>query len=220
MSDYLKVFKTILPPWLLRTEGTKLIGGIADVIDDHRDRLVAGVKLRFPGLYTLEGIDRIGKERRLRRGPAETAEVFAERLPRWWEDHRTRGNAYALLNQMLAYFTGTLGPPYDCVSYRGLRYAMDANGDITRDSITWGTDESGNWANVWIILYNSAGLPDPITADEYSSIIKDWIPAHVFGYLVVIYTKTGTRLWDYPQPVPNWVDTWDWDNSPLVEELQ
>ena len=84
MSSFLKVFKAVLPPWLLRTEGLKLIGGISDVIDDHRDRVVAGVKLRFPGLYTLEGVEKIGRERRLRRGPKETTEVFAERLQRWW----------------------------------------------------------------------------------------------------------------------------------------
>jgi len=216
MSSYLKVFKAILPPWLLRTEGTKLIGGIADVIDDHRNRLVAGVKLRFPGLYTLEGIDRIGQERRLRRGPSESSEVFADRLKRWWVDHRTRGNAYALLNQMLAYFVGTLTPPYDVVSYRGLRHVMDTNEDITRDSISWGTDETGYWSRVWVFLY-FASAPPVSDIDVYSSIVKDWLPAHIDGRLVIIHPNT--RLWDYPQPVPDWSDDWDWDDGPTVEEL-
>lgn len=214
--SFLKVFQAILPPWLQRTEGLKLIGGIADVIDDHQDRLVGGVKLRFPGLYTLEGIDRIGKERRLRRGPTESAEVFADRLQRWWEDLRLKGNAYALLEQMLVYFTGTLSPPYDVVSYRGLRHVMDVNGDITRDSITWGNDESGNWSQVWVFLYFASG-PPVADIDVYSSIVKDWLPAHVQGYLVVIHPDS--RLWDYPQPVPDWSDDWDWDDGPTIEDL-
>jgi len=213
---FLKVFKAILPPWLSRTEGTKFFGGIADVIDDHRDRLVAGVKLRLPGLYTLEGIDRIGKERRLRRGPAETSEVFAERLQRWWSDHRLRGNAYALLRQMLAYFVDTLDPPYDVVSYRGLRHVMDINGDITRDSISWGTDETGYWSRVWVFLYFLTG-PPVTNIDQYSAIVKDWLPAHVVGQLVIIHPDT--RLWDYPQPVPDWDEGWDWDDGPTIEDL-
>lgn len=217
IPSYLKMLEVVLPPWLLRTEGLRLIGGIADVIDDHRDRLVAGVKLRFPGLYTLEGVDRIGRERRLRRGPAEDAEVFAARLQRWWEDHRTRGNGYALLEQMLAYLVGTLAPPYDVVSYLGVRHVMDATEVITRDTITWGTDGSGLWAQVWVFLYTSASSVTDEVLESYAAIVRDWLPAHAIGTLVVLHPDT--RLWDYPQPVPDWADDWDWADGPTVEEV-
>jgi hypothetical protein len=218
LPSYLKIFEVVLPPWLLRTEGLKFIGGLADVIDDHRDRLVAGVKLRFPGLYTLEGVDRIGRERRLRRGPNEDAEVFAGRIQRWWEDHRTRGNGYALLEQILAYLVGTLAPPYDVVSYLGVRHVMDTDEEITRDTITWGTDETGYWARVWVFLYTTASSVSDEVLESYTAIVRDWIPGHVIGFVVVIHPDT--RLWDYPQPVPDWDDTWDWDDGPTIKDTR
>jgi len=117
---------------------------------------------------------------------------------------------------MLAYFVDTLVPPYDVVSYRGLRHVMDINGDITRDSISWGTDETGYWSRVWVFLYFLTG-PPVTNIDQYSAIVKDWLPAHVVGQLVIIHPDT--RLWDYPQPVPDWDDTWDWDDGPTIEDL-
>lgn len=218
LPSYLLVLKSALPPWLTRTEGLKTIGGIADVIDDHRDRLVAGVKLRFPGLYTLEGVDKIGKERRMRRGPNEDAEVFADRIQRWWEDHKTRGNGYALLRQMLAYLTGTLAPPYEIVSYRGVRHIMDAAGGITSSIITWGTDETGNWCRIWVFLYTGASTVTDEIMESYTSIVRDWIPAHVNCEVVLIYPNT--RLWDYPQPVPTWAAGWDWEDGPTIKDTR
>ncbi len=217
LPSYLRMFEVVLPPWLLRTQGLRLIGGFADVIDDHRDRVVAGVKLRFPGLYTLEGVGKIGHERRLRRGPNEAAATFADRLQRWWEDHRTRGGAFALLEQMLAYLTGTLDPPYDVVSYLGVRHVLDVSEDITRDSITWGTDETGDWARVWVFLYTTASSVSADTLELYAAIVRDWLPAHVIGTVVVIHPNT--RLWDYPQPVPTWADSWDWEDGPSTLEV-
>ena len=216
--SYLRLFEAILPPWLMRTEGLRLVGAIADVIDDHRDRLVGGVKLRFPGLYSTDGLDLIGRERRLRRGPAEDADVFAARLTRWWEDHRTRGNGFALLRQMQAYLVGTLDPPYDVVSYLGVRHAMDADGEITRDVITWSNDGDGLWARLWVFLYTEASSVDPDTLEAYAAIVRDWIPAHINSCKIVVL-HPGTRLWDYPQPIPTWDGPeWPFWTGPTVME--
>lgn len=216
LPSYLRMFETVLPPWLLRIEGLRLIGGIADVIDDHRDRMVGGVKLRFPGLYTLDGVEKLGRERRLRRGPNEDSEVFAERMQRWWEDHRTRGNGYALLEQMLAYFVGTLDPPFDVVSYLGVRHII--NTEVVRDTITWGTDETGSWARVWVFVRTTASSVTSTVLESYAAIVRDWLPAHVIGTLVVLHPDT--RCWDYPQPIPDWDDTWwlTWD-GPTTKEV-
>jgi hypothetical protein len=216
--SYVRMFEFVLPPWLLRTEGMKLIGGLAAVIDDHRDRFVAGVKSRFPGLYTLEGIDKIGRERRLRRGPKEDAEVFASRLQRWWKDHQTRGSGYALLEQMMSYLVGLLDPPYDVVSYLGVRHVIDMNGAITRDTITWGTDETGYWGRIWVFLYTASSSVDDATLESYAAIVRDWLPAHVIGTLVVLHPDT--RCWGYPQPVPMWGDaSWPLWHGPTATEV-
>lgn len=218
IPSYLKTFEAVLPPWLLRTEGLKLIGAISDVLDEHRERLVAGVKLRFPGLYTTDGLDLLSRERKLRRGPAEGADVFAGRLRRWWVDHRTRGGGFALLEQMRAYLDGTVEPPFDVVSYLGVRHQMGADGDITRDTITWGTDGDG-WARIWVFLRTTATSIDDATREAYAAIVWGWIPAHVRpATLVVLHPYT--RLWGYPQPVPEWGSP-DWPNwaSPTVIEV-
>jgi len=208
IPSYLGLFEAVLPPWLLRTEGRKLFGALSDVLGDHRARLVAGVKLRFPGLYSTDGLDLLSRERRLRRGPAEDSDIFARRLRRWWVDHRTRGNGFALLQQMRAYLGGTLPPPYEVVSYLGVRHRIDADGPVTRDTITWGTDEDGRWARIWLFLRTTATAVDTATREIYTAILRDWIPAHVRPAKVVVL-HPGTRLWDYPQPRPTW-DSPEW----------
>jgi hypothetical protein len=218
--SYLRVLEFVLPPWLLRTEGMRLVGGLADVIDDHRARLVAAVKLRLPGLYSLEGVDMIGRERRLRRGPSEGAPVFAARLRRWWEDHRTRGGGRALLEQMRAYLDGTHAPPFEAISYRGVRHAMDVGGVVTRDTITWGTDESGLWARLWVFLWTADAPPvAAATLASYAAIVRDWLPAHISECHIVVL-HPDTRLWDYPQPVPDWDDEWEWADGPTIATVE
>lgn len=218
IPSYLKMFEAVLPPWLLRTEGLKLIGGIADVIDDHRDRYVAGVKLRFPGLYTLEGIDKHGRDRRLRRGPNETADAFATRLLRWWEDHQTRGNAYALLKQMFAYLSGSVIAPFDVVSYIGVRHEIDIIGTVTRDKITWGTDGSGEWARIWVIIYYKIATISDDLLESYASIVRDWKSAHVIATVVILHPDT--RLWGYPTPVTTWgSSSWPLWAGPTTKEV-
>jgi len=220
IPSFMRMLEFVLPPWLLRTEGMRLVGALADVIDDHRNRMVAGVKLRFPGLYTLEGIDQIGRERKLRRGPSEDADVFALRLRRWWQDHQTRGNANSLLAQMLAYFDAVLDAPFDVVSYRGVRHTIDSGGRVTRDTITWSTDESGLWAQVWVFLYVSGPVSpgDLGTIELCSAIVRDWMPAHV-AHSYLVFISPDVRLWDYPQPVPDWADEWDWSDGPTISDV-
>jgi hypothetical protein len=208
IPSHLRTFEAVLPPWLLRTQGRKLFWALSDVLGDHRVRLVAGVKLRFPGLYSSDGLDLLSRERRLRRGPAEDSDVFARRLRRWWIDHRTRGNGFALLEQLRAYLAGTLAPPFEVVSYLGVRHRIDGDGPVTRDSITWGTDESGRWTRIWLFLRTTAAEIDAATREVYAAILRDWIPAHVRPAKVVVL-HPGTRLWDYPGPLATW-DSPEW----------
>jgi hypothetical protein len=179
IPSHLRTFEAVLPPWLLRLEGRKLFGALSDVLDDHRARLVAGVKLRFPGLYSSDGLEFLSRERRIRRGPAEGPDAFARRLRRWWIDHRTRGNGFSLLQQLRAYLDGTLDPPFEVVSYLGVRHRIDGDGCITRDTIHWGSDESGHWARIWLFLRTTATEIDAATRETYAAILRDWIPAHV-----------------------------------------
>lgn len=150
-----------MPPWLRRTRGLRLLEAIGEQIDDVIDRTAEGVRLRFPHHLTPDpgALALTGRERRIRRGPAETAATYAKRIRTWWDAHRTRGGPYALLGQLYAYTVDWLNVPIDVVYYSGMRRAMDVAGVITRDAITWGADASGHWARFWVFFYVTDPLP-------------------------------------------------------------
>lgn len=160
-----------MPPWLRRTRGLRLLEAIGEQIDDVIDRTAEGVRLRFPHHLTPDpgALALTGRERRIRRGPAEPAATYAKRIRTWWDAHRTRGGPYALLGQLYAYTVDWLNVPIDVVYYSGTRRAMDAAGAITRDAITWGADASGHWARFWVFFY----VTDPIPGADAFLVTED-----------------------------------------------
>ena len=133
------------PPWLRRVVGASIMQGMGEQIDTEVDRNVEGVELRFPGgahglAIHPEALGLVGRERRILRGPGELDETYAARLRKWWDSHRTRGGAYALLGQMFEYFLATNNVPITYVSNTGTSQArVDSSGVITRGTFTSGT---------------------------------------------------------------------------------
>jgi hypothetical protein len=150
----------LTPPWLQRSVGGRVMRGIASVVDEHVDRLSGGVRIRFPGFDPLDidpdALALTGRERRILRGPGETAATYASRLRTWWDAHRLRGGPYALLEQLRAFFAATYPVRMDVVAQSGTRYWMDEDGVITRDSIVWEGDGTGKWARIWVFFYLTA----------------------------------------------------------------
>lgn len=148
-----------LPPWLQRTVGARVVQGMADPIDALVTASVEAVKARLPvDAPDATALGLIGAERRIRRGPGESAQTYARRIRTWWDAHRTRGGAYALLGQLDAYFQDWCNVRMDVVANSGLRRWIDAAATvaesvITRDSVTWDGDGSGRWARIWVFLY-------------------------------------------------------------------
>lgn len=194
---------SVVPPWLRRTVGGKVMAAFGSVLDDLVDRNVASVRARFPGEYD-DALPYLGRDRVITRGPNEPASTYSARLLRWWDDHKTRGGPYAMLNQLAAY---TSDSPYqiDLVYHSGTRRTLNADGTITRDSITWGADGTALWAQAWLFHRLSAD-PGTLTAEQeeqYKSIPRDWNAAHVLPIHVVLVWGY-VRLWNYPQPVATW----------------
>lgn len=173
------------PPWLQRIVGSKLMGAIGEVLDDHLVRLTDGLKLRFPGIGVDDdgALPYIGRDRLIRRGPSELAATYAARLRLWWDSHRTRGGPYALLHQLYEYFLADLNVRMDVVSQLGNRHWIDAAGVITHDQISWGgggPTAAFGWAHVWVIFYLDhlyVRLVDedgnPLVTDEGDYIVVD-----------------------------------------------
>lgn len=130
-----------VPPWLQRTHGARLLGGIGDVMDAQVQRAFEAVTLRFPRASETTALPYIGRDRRIRRGPAEPASTYAVRLRSWWGDHQTRGGPHVLLRQLHAYLLGFAPGQIDLVYQSGTRFICDeTTGAITRSDITWGGD--------------------------------------------------------------------------------
>lgn len=202
--------RMISPPWLRRGNNEKFGYALGVVVDTFADAASAGVKIRFPGVYSDESLPQIGRERRIRRGRTETTTTYATRLVRWLTDHRRRGGPYAMLQQLFAHY-GPNNFPIELVYRLGNRFSMDVAGVIVRDTTTWTFDAvvDDYWAR-WLLIYHwptpidDSGLWDsdpklwddddtvwdsnlsPQDIEDIRLIPKEWNAAHTFGIVQLI----------------------------------
>lgn len=155
------------PPWLRRKWGERFLYVPGLVLDAFTHWAIDGVRARFPD--NGDRVDHLGalcRDRRIVRGFAEPAEALRVRLKRWRIDHRTRGNAVSMLNQLAAYLTG-YAVPMRYVNDRGTWITRDPDGTITIERL------AGNWdwdtkypltarTRFWVILYPPAELWEPL----------------------------------------------------------
>lgn len=217
--------RRVVPWWAGRelSRPGKYLWAIALHADALVDACAEGVKIRFPLFYSAETLPVIGRQRRIRRGPNESDEVYGTRLHRWWDDHKRRGGPYAMLAQIRAYF--------DPVAFRvqlvyrsGRRYTMPIDGEIVRDDIVWEPDNvPEKWARWWLFYdwptavledglwdepgtWNDGGVWDsgltPAEVADLRAVPREWNAAHPYGTIVLFAPNTG-ELWDFP------VGTWD-----------
>jgi hypothetical protein len=180
-EPFATAIRRVTPPWLQRSVGGRFMAALAEQADTLIARVVDGVLLRFPGATATIDPDALaltGRERRIRRGPGESASTYARRLRTWWDAHRTRGGPYALLGQLRAFFLDWLTVRMDVVYYSGTRRWMDEDGVITRDSITWSASgPSEGWANAWVFMHLPSVIPlgvaTLITQDGDTLITQD-----------------------------------------------
>lgn len=208
---------TKVPPWLRRATGGVVLSSIGEVMDSMIDRLGLAVQLRFPGTDE-SSLAVVGRERRIVRGPSESALAYAARVRQWRPAHRHRGSVYALLEQWHAY-NADAPRRIDVVYNSGTRYVMESDGTITRDILPdWTGDGTGRWARAWCFLYEDAD-PGPLTAAQeaaYTAIPRLWNAAHMLPLTVVILWP-GVGLWDYPPGI--WDEGEDWtDDEPIILE--
>lgn len=221
------------PSWLRRGVAEKVLYAIGIQFDGLAEALVSSIKMRFPGLYSAESLPLHGRERRIRRGRTESNEVYATRLRRWLDDHRTRGGPYALLAQVHAHFApGNF--PVDLVYYSGRRFQLDVAGDVTYDDIDWTFDaDSARWPRWWLFYHWPTLIPDDgvwgdpgtwgdggmwgssLTGQEVTDlrlVPREWNAAHARGWIVLL---TEGELWGYPEGT--WGDPGVWGGAgPVV----
>lgn len=181
----------LMPPWLQRTRGAQLLGGIGDVVDVRATRLSEAVRARYPRAAAEDALAYTGRERRFRRGPAEPAATYAGRMLRWWDAHRARGSAYEMLRQLHAFFVDSLSDPrIDIVAASGRRHYVAAGGGgvMTRDTISWDPAPAGEWAHIWVFFYLGASPTYPATLITQAG---DTIITHLGDDIIVVTDLIG-----------------------------
>jgi hypothetical protein len=211
--------RMVCPSWLQHGWAEKLMYAFGTQIDVFADALVAGVKLRFPNYYSAESLPLIGRERRISRGLLESDAVYADRLTRWFDDHRRRGGPYAMLAQLHAYYQPNTFP-IQLVYRSGRRYSMDPDGNVTREDISFHPDNAPEqWARWWLVMEADAYTP-PLSAQDIADIAlipTEWNAAHCTGTVIVM--PTGGELWDYPVGHV-WDEPGVWNTADVVSTVQ
>jgi hypothetical protein len=154
-------FYKFLPWWLTEDEGEKVWFSLGLIVDAFLERLRQGALARFPEYCPPDALKYHGRDRKIVRGIQETDAAFAERLIRWLDDHKVRGNPYALMEQLRAYCGGNI--MVRTVDRRGNWFTIAADG--TKSAVlktgNWDWDDGGTerWARFWVIIYSLNGTP-------------------------------------------------------------
>ena len=206
--------RSICPPWLQRGLAEKILYALSIQCDAFGDALVAGVMQRFPGLYSFDSLQLLGRERRIPRAPSETDAQYAERLTTFLDAHRHRGGPYALLNQLFIRFKPDNFPIDLVYVAHGRRFAMAVDGTVTRSLTDFVPDgDAAKWARWWLFYYTDQWAVTPPTDDELAElrlIPRHWNAAHPFGYIVLF--STDTELWNWP-PDHVWNESGVWNTA-------
>lgn len=171
MIEYL--YRKLVPTWAQDPdEGAPLLYTFGRLARSVRDRARDGLAARFPGGAKRYGqrfdpapddaLSLISRDRKIVRGIDEEPEAFALRLIAWLDDHRNRGNAYALMRQVRGYCNAAVR--VRTVDARGNWYTLDRDGSRSfvpaAGNWNWDDADASRWARFWVIIYPTAdGLP-------------------------------------------------------------
>jgi len=213
--------RQLSPPWLQRGVAEKILYAIGVHVDGLADALVAGVKLRFPGVYSNESLPMLGRERRITRGRNELDSSYAERLARFLSDHQIRGGPYALLSQLHTYFKPD-NFEIDLVYVAGpVRFHMDVDGTVTREIVGWTPDaDTARWARWWLFYYTDQWAvtpPTPVELQDLKLIPRQWNAAHPLGYIVLF--PSDAEFWNFPIG-RTWNESGVWNTSGSANTIE
>jgi len=158
----------ILPSWLMTGDGGKVAASLALMVDDFAARAKLALLARFPGYAPDDAaLAAMGRDRRIIRGINEPSAAYAARLSRAFDDHKTRGNPFAMLRQLRAYLQAPC--VVRTVDRRGNWYTIDADGVETAviNAANWNWDGGAlsQWARFWVVIYPVNGTnPWAVTA--------------------------------------------------------
>ena len=211
MTTFRSIVRYLAPRWATRDRvldqetDSRVLYSVAVTLDAMAERVRLGVLSRFPGLGPADSLPVLGRDRRIVRGPAESESNYVLRLKRWLDDHRTRGNAWALLEQIRGYLS-----PYAVrvrtVDEHGNWHTIDRDGTrSTYRASAWDWDGSALSAahsRFWVLIYATAD------AKPWARLAPWGEPGEVWGAAGKTWGSTATpeeiaglrRIVDYWRP--------------------
>lgn len=228
-----RAFYKLLPSWLTTGEGELVDYSLGVIKDAFLERLKLGRDARFPAYAPPDALTYLGRDRKIVRGINEPAASYAVRLQRWLDDHRVRGNPFALMMQLRAYMQA------DCkirtVDRAGNWYTIEENGtrsvNLALGNWNWDGAAATLWSRFWVIIYpiggtdpwapsvgDAGGASWPVggtigttaTPDQVASvrsIIRDWKPAGTTcEWIITAFDAASFNPLGLPEPD----GTWDW----------
>lgn len=102
--SFVRGLLNVAPVWLLGKNGSAILTAIGEACDVIRDRAAQSVRRRFPNVDSDDSLALICAERRIRRGPGESAAAIAARLEGWLDVLPRVGIPGAMLEQIQAHY--------------------------------------------------------------------------------------------------------------------
>lgn len=170
MIRFRQVFYRLLPSWLgggaprgsggTEADDERVSYTLSFMSDAWMQRLLEGLRARFPGKAAADALPYLGRDRKIVRGINEPADAWAERQLRWLNDHKVRGVPWALLDQLASYLQSP-GVVLSFVDVRGNWFTRNADGtrSYQLDTGTWDWDgiaPAPQWSRFWILIYPTA----------------------------------------------------------------
>ena len=178
MIGFRHLMRAYAPPWLSRYWGERFLYAHAVQLDAIAEWVEQGLRARFPEKAPIDALPYIGRDRKIRRGFAETSTAYAVRLRGWLDAHRRRGSAIALLEQLHGYFTPySAEMRFSTVDNGGTWYVMDGSDKsvtVTRKAANWDWDGSSvDWGRFWVIIH-------PLSSGAFTDA-GDWNSDESYG---------------------------------------
>lgn len=216
-SDY---FTRKVPTTLQRATWARYLGALGAQLDGSADgdypgrgtaafdwglvaRTKAAVKARFPLLAPSDGLEQIGVERKMPRGPGESSASYGTRLQGAWNTWPWAGTAFGVLSALSA---GGY-PKAEVRIQKSRRYYLDATGalvDETRPANEWWIDSLRTfWSRFVVLLYPPFPFGGAVPADgspeqqRIARLVKQWKSSH--STCTDIFVIESGRTWgSYP----------------------
>lgn len=179
MMTHRKLFYRLMPSWLSSGEGEKHQFSLAIVRDAAQERARQAAHARFPEDAPEDALPYMQRDRLIVRGIDEAAAAYATRMLTWLDDHRVRGNPFALMKQLRGYCNCDVR--VRTVDRRGNWFTRERDGteSFALAAGNWNWDSlaaSPDWARFWVIIYPTVGPPtEPWTATD------TWGMGHIWG---------------------------------------